>query len=71
MTTYNATSFKAAKFNQPKLNLVSGLYKKIKSTLERRKALTQLSDLPDYLLQDIGITRADISKNSGEKLWVK
>ena len=71
MTTYNAPTLQSVEFNKPNLNLVSKLFKRATLTVQRKKALNYMKDLPDYLLSDIGVTRGDVTFGSGQKLWNK
>ena len=71
MTTYSAPTLQPVEFNKPKLNLVNKLFKRVKLIIQRKRALSYMNELPDYLLQDIGVTRADISSGFDQKLWEK
>ncbi len=67
MTTYNLPTVKTVSFNKVLLNFVDSLLTNVKVSIERKKAVRRLNDLPEYLLQDIGVTREDIAQMSNAK----
>lgn len=48
---------------------VAGIAVKAARALENRSALTQLAQLDDHMLQDIGVTRGDLRDAASEPLW--
>ncbi|WP_163132646.1 DUF1127 domain-containing protein [Agarivorans sp. Alg241-V36] len=51
-----------------KLNL-RFIIRKLDSLLLRRKSRRELAKLPDYLLKDIGVTRAEALRESDKSFW--
>lgn len=61
-----------APFSTPLARLLmqmAGLAVKVARSLENRSALTQLAQLDDHMLRDIGVTRGDVRDAASEPLW--
>lgn len=48
---------------------VAGFAVKVARAHENRRALSQLAQLDDHMLRDIGVTRSDLRDAASEPLW--
>ena len=62
------TSQQHQALTSPKLNL-SNMLSKLDMLLARRKSRRELAKLPDYLLKDIGVSRADALREAEKSFW--
>ncbi|HAS25040.1 hypothetical protein BCT47_03790 [Vibrio splendidus] len=67
MNTITATS----RTNQLFLSSLSvkGFYSKLGLYFQNRRTRKQLSELPDYLLRDVGITLEQVEKELKKSFW--
>jgi uncharacterized protein YjiS (DUF1127 family) len=46
-----------------------GLFNRISEWSERRRARTHLYQMPDYILHDIGVSRAEVDAEYDKPFW--
>jgi uncharacterized protein YjiS (DUF1127 family) len=46
-----------------------GLFNRVSEWTERRRARTHLYQMPDYILSDIGVSRAEVSAEYEKPFW--
>jgi uncharacterized protein YjiS (DUF1127 family) len=46
-----------------------GLFNRVSEWSERRRARSHLYQMPDYILSDIGVSRADALKEGEKPFW--
>jgi len=65
-THLNATSELIVK---PSNSLVKEIYSYMKLALQNYRTRRHLSELPEYLLKDIGVTRAQARREARKSFW--
>lgn len=63
--TYADTGYQ----HSSQLNLVARVQMTVLIWLDRSRSRRQLSELPEYLLKDIGLTEADRYQESSKPFW--
>jgi uncharacterized protein YjiS (DUF1127 family) len=61
---------KPTTFNLVQLKLIR-LINKLDELITRRKTRRTLASLPDYLLKDIGVSRAEAHQEAAKPFWQK
>jgi uncharacterized protein YjiS (DUF1127 family) len=46
-----------------------GLFNRVSEWTERRRARTHLYQMPDYILSDIGVSRAEVESEYDKPFW--
>ncbi|TXR54276.1 DUF1127 domain-containing protein [Reinekea thalattae] len=69
MTQYHLSSI--ANTNNTKQALVNAILTKLKTYRHRHSTRKTLKELPDYLLDDMGISRHEAIKESQKPFWIK
>jgi uncharacterized protein YjiS (DUF1127 family) len=57
-----STSLQTKSFRDAMVTVAFALHRKIAGAIERRRIRSELHGLDDYMLKDMGITRADIER---------
>jgi uncharacterized protein YjiS (DUF1127 family) len=66
------SGFKASRRQAPISNLEQGFiraFNTLQNWAERRRTRTHLYRLPDYMLRDIGVSRADVAEEYEKPFW--
>lgn len=70
MTQLTHTTHHNVKFHSVKENLIERFKKAFQLMLLKRRTRKELTSLPDYLLDDLGISREDIHYEMKKSYWL-
>lgn len=71
-STLKTSGFKADRRQTPVSPLEQGLiraFNMLQGWAERRRTRVHLYRMPDYMLQDIGVSRSEVAEEYGKPFW--